>query len=119
MVTVRRETLAVILPIVDIGLACGGVDTLADSGEVITRLRAVLSDGAADGAPRTGPRQQLRLATSPIHTAGVVRFLSSLVRALAEDRRFRTLEGFPNTLSNSVGDRSAAVGDMRDQVRQD
>jgi hypothetical protein len=53
-VTVQREALAVILPIVDIGLAHS--DALADLEEAIAHPRAALADGAPnssrDGRPR-------------------------------------------------------------------
>jgi hypothetical protein len=47
LVTVRREALAVILPIVDIGLAHSGVEALADLEDAIAHLRAALADEAA------------------------------------------------------------------------
>ena len=44
VVTVRREALAVILPIVDIGLAHSGVEAVADLEDAIAHLRAALAD---------------------------------------------------------------------------
>jgi hypothetical protein len=55
LVTVQREALAVILPIVDIGLVHSGVEALADLEDAITHLRAALADGAADGSPGAVP----------------------------------------------------------------
>jgi len=46
MVTVRREALAVILPIVEIGLAHSDIEVLADLEEVITHLRTVMAVGS-------------------------------------------------------------------------
>jgi hypothetical protein len=51
MVTVRRAALAVILPIVDIGLAHSGADILADLEEAMAHLRAALLDGLAGSDP--------------------------------------------------------------------
>jgi hypothetical protein len=56
LVTVQREALAVILPIVDIGLAHSGVEALADLKDAIAHLRAALADGATDGGPGTVPK---------------------------------------------------------------
>jgi integrase len=56
-VTVQREALAVILPIVDLGLARSDAETLADLEEAIAHLRAALAGGpggATDG-PGTVP----------------------------------------------------------------
>jgi len=50
LVTVRRAALAVILPIVDIGLAHSDVEALADLEEAITHLRAALAGGDPDTA---------------------------------------------------------------------
>ncbi|HXL89562.1 MAG TPA: hypothetical protein VN969_11430, partial [Streptosporangiaceae bacterium] len=44
LVAVRREALAVILPIVDIGLAQSDIDVLADLEDAIAHLRAALAD---------------------------------------------------------------------------
>jgi hypothetical protein len=55
LVTVRREALAVILPIVDIGLAHSDVEALADLEDPIAHLRAALADEAADGGPGAVP----------------------------------------------------------------
>jgi hypothetical protein len=55
LVAVQREALAVILPIVDIGLAHSGVEALADLEDAIAHLRAALADGAADGSPGAVP----------------------------------------------------------------
>jgi hypothetical protein len=49
-VTVRREALAVILPVVDIGLAHRGVEALADLEDAIAHLRAALAGGDPDTA---------------------------------------------------------------------
>jgi hypothetical protein len=40
-------------------------------------------------------RQRMGRATSPTHTAGIARFLSSLVRSLAEDKRLELLRVSP------------------------
>lgn len=50
-VTVQREALAVILPVVDIGLAHSDVEALADLEEAIAHLRAILADGGPGTAP--------------------------------------------------------------------
>ena len=52
-VTVRREALAVILPIVDVGLAHSDAEALADLEEAIAHLRAVLADGGPIAAPNS------------------------------------------------------------------
>jgi hypothetical protein len=49
-VTVRREALAVILPIVDIGLAHSDAEALADLEEAIVHLHAALADGASNSS---------------------------------------------------------------------
>ncbi len=51
LVTVRREALTAILPIVDIGLANSDVEVLADLEDAIAHLRAALIDGSADDGP--------------------------------------------------------------------
>jgi integrase len=50
VVTVRREALAVILPIADIGLAHSDVETLTDLEDAIAHLRAALADESGPGA---------------------------------------------------------------------
>ena len=52
---VRREALAVILPIVGIGLARSAIEALADLEDVMAHLKAALADGAADGDPGMAP----------------------------------------------------------------
>jgi integrase len=49
-VTVRREALAVILPVVDIGLAHSDAETLADLEEAIAHLRVALADGGPNSS---------------------------------------------------------------------
>jgi hypothetical protein len=49
-VTVRREALAVILPIADIGLAHSDAEALADLEEAIAHLRTALSDDAENSS---------------------------------------------------------------------
>jgi hypothetical protein len=51
VVTVRREALAVILPIVDIGLIHSDTDALADLEDAIAHIRAALGDGGQGAAP--------------------------------------------------------------------
>ena len=46
LVTVRREALAVILPIVDIGLAHSDAEALADLEDAVAHLQGALADGA-------------------------------------------------------------------------
>jgi len=48
MVTVRREALAIILPIVDAGLAHSDVEALADLEDAIAHLRAALAGSGPD-----------------------------------------------------------------------
>jgi hypothetical protein len=55
LITVRREALAVILPIVDISLAQSDVEALADLEDAIAHLRAALAYEAADGGPSAIP----------------------------------------------------------------
>ena len=54
LVTVQREALAVILPIVDIGLAHSDAQALADLEDAIAHIRAALADGGPDTVPEGG-----------------------------------------------------------------
>jgi hypothetical protein len=110
LVTVQREALAVILPIVDIGLAHSGVEALADLEDAITPPSCPGGRGRR-GQPGRGPRQRLRRSTPPIYTAGIVRFQSFLVSG-GGGCEIRTREGlhptrFPSVRPRPLGESSA------------
>jgi hypothetical protein len=94
-VTVQREALTVILLIVDIGLAHSDVDALADLEDAIAHTSVLPWQMRLPRTAWVRTRAQLRRATPTIHPAGIARFLSSQIRALAEDKRFELLRVSP------------------------